>query len=204
MPGSSSARDTGLGAAALIPVEGRLVILATEAGHAEFGPAEPDEVALWPHLEKVMGRVSAEAVLSGPGLFRLAHALARGRDRTPALRGAERRAPRLPRGARPRPGEALSLFARLLGRFAGDLALTFEASGGVFIAGGIAPKMVDILREGGFRRAFDAEGAARRLGAPGAGERDRPSGAGAAGLAPPSSRIPARFVFPFQGWSAPA
>ena len=51
--------------------------------------------------------------------------------------------------------EVLDLFARGLGRFAGDLALTFEASGGVFIAGGIAPKMVDIFQKGEFRRAFD-------------------------------------------------
>ena len=48
-----------------------------------------------------------------------------------------------------------TIFARLLGRFAGDLALTFESSGGVFIAGGIAPRMVDILQAGGFRDAFD-------------------------------------------------
>ena len=51
--------------------------------------------------------------------------------------------------------DALSHFARFLGRFAGDLALTFESSGGVFIAGGIAPRMVDILQAGDFRDAFD-------------------------------------------------
>src|SRR6478752_2782189 len=54
---------TGLGAAALVPIEGRLAILATEAGHAGFGPAEPDEFALWPHLEASLGRISAETLL---------------------------------------------------------------------------------------------------------------------------------------------
>ena len=97
--------------------------------------------------------------------------------------------------------DALTYFARFLGRFAGDLALTFEASGGVFIAGGIAPRMVDILQAGGFRDAFD---------------RKAPHDAWASkvpvyaivnpepalqGLRP-SSRIRQRFVFQSQGWQA--
>ena len=67
---------TGLGAGALVPVESRLAILATEAGHMEFGPATEDETAFWPYLERIGGRVSGEAVLSGPGLLRIASALA--------------------------------------------------------------------------------------------------------------------------------
>lgn len=145
---------TGLGVGALVPVEDRFAILASEAGHVEFGPTDAEEMALWPHLEPVGGRISGEAVLSGPGLFRLAKALA-------AHRGVS--CPyRMPNDILEavRQGDALaettlSLFARFLGRFAGDLALTFEASGGVFIAGGIAPRMVDILQKGGFRAAFD-------------------------------------------------
>ena len=145
---------TGLGAGALVPVEDRFAILATEAGHMEFGPTTDEESALWPHLERVGGRVSGEVVLSGPGLFRIARALAAHRrvacpftipnDVLAAAREGDGLAK-----------DALSLFARFLGRFAGDLALTFEASGGVFIAGGIAPRMVDILQAGGFREAFD-------------------------------------------------
>jgi len=145
---------TGLGAGALAPVEDRFAILATEAGHMEFGPTTDEEVALWPHLERVGGRISAEVVLSGPGLFRLSRALAAHRciecpftlpnDVLAAARKGDELA-----------AATLDLFARFLGRFAGDLALTFEASGGVFIAGGIAPRMVDILQGGGFREAFD-------------------------------------------------
>lgn len=145
---------TGFGAAALMPVQDRYAILATEAGHVEFGPADDAEMALWPHLERVGGRVTAECVLSGPGLFRLSRALAahRGTDFTfkvpnDILSGA--------REGDPLAVETLEFFGRWLGRFAGDLALTFEASGGVFIAGGIAPRMVDILQQGGFRAAFD-------------------------------------------------
>jgi glucokinase len=158
-PGRPGARvvigpGTGLGAAALLPVEGRHAIVASEGGHVELGPAEPDEFALWPHLERVLGRVTAESVLSGPGLFRLAGAVARARgaampftapnDVLLACRNGDRLA-----------AETLTLYARLLGRYAGDLALVFEASGGVFIAGGIAPRMVDILQGGAFREAFD-------------------------------------------------
>lgn len=147
---------TGLGAGALVPVEDRLAVLATEAGHVEFGPTDDEEMALWPHLERVGGRISAEVVLSGPGLLRLAKACAAHRA-VPcpfakpndilgaALEGEE--------SAR----HAVELFARFLGRYAGDLALTFEASGGVFIAGGIAPRIVDVLQRGGFRQAFDAK-----------------------------------------------
>jgi glucokinase len=145
---------TGLGAGALVPVEDRLAILATEAGHIEFGPATDEEAALWPHLERVGGRVSAEVVLSGPGLFRIAKAIAAHRcvdcpyakpnDVLSAARDGDEMAQ-----------AALDLFARWLGRYAGDLALTFESSGGVFIAGGIVPRMVDILQNGGFRGAFD-------------------------------------------------
>ncbi|WP_425487026.1 ROK family protein [Microvirga makkahensis] len=145
---------TGLGAGALIPVEDRLAIVATEAGHIEFGPSTDEEAALWPHLERVGGRVSAEVVLSGPGLFRIAKAIAAHRrvdcpytkpnDVLSAARDGDELAQ-----------TALDLFARWLGRYAGDMALTFESSGGVFIAGGIAPRMVDILQSGGFRDAFD-------------------------------------------------
>jgi glucokinase len=158
-PSPSGARvvlgpGTGLGAGALVPVEDRAAILATEAGHMEFGPTTDEETALWPHLERVGGRVSAEVVLSGPGMFRIAKALSAHRcvecpftmpnDVLAAARDGDRLAM-----------DALSLFTRFLGRFAGDLALTFESSGGVFIAGGIAPRMVDILQAGPFREAFD-------------------------------------------------
>ena len=145
---------TGFGAGVLMPVEDRFAIVATEAGHVELGPAGAEEMAFWPHIERVGGRVTAEVVLSGPGLCRLAGALSalRGKKNPFAAPNAVLEAARQ---GDPLGMEVLDLFARGLGRFAGDLALTFEASGGVFIAGGIAPKMVDIFQKGEFRRAFD-------------------------------------------------
>lgn len=147
---------TGFGAAALVPVGERLVILATEAGHAELGPANPDEHALWPHLEPVLGRITVEAVLSGPGLLRLAQALGASRGAAvpytvpnDVLAAAQ--------AGDPLGTQTVRLFARLLGRLAGDLALIFEASGGVLIAGGVAPRMVDVIQSGAFRDAFDGK-----------------------------------------------
>ena len=145
---------TGLGAGALVPVEDRFAIFATAAGHVEFGPADDEEMAIWPFIERLEGRVSAEVVLSGPGLFRMAAALASRRGEAnpfsvpnDILEGG--------RSGHPLAVAVLSRFSRCLGRYAGDLALTFEATGGVFIAGGIAPKMLDALRRGGFREAFE-------------------------------------------------
>lgn len=147
---------TGFGVAALMPIEDRFAIVATEAGHVELGPAEDGEMRLWPLLERVGGRISAEAVLSGPGLFRLSKALS-------ALQGeicpfsAPNDVVEAARAGHPIATIALGLFGRLLGRFAGDLALTFEATGGIFIAGGIAPRMVDILQQGDFRAGFSGK-----------------------------------------------
>jgi glucokinase len=204
-PAASGARvvlgpGTGLGVGALVPVEDRYAIVATEAGHIDFGPASEEEAALWPHLERVGGRVSAEVVLSGPGLFRIAKALAAHRcvdcpftipnDVLSAARDGNALA-----------ADALDLFSRFLGRYAGDMALTFEASGGIFIAGGIAPRMVDILQNGSFRDAFDDKAPhdawARKVPAAVIVNQE-PALQGLAALV----TTPERFIFPSQGWQA--
>ncbi|WP_439651766.1 glucokinase [Microvirga puerhi] len=145
---------TGFGAAALVPVEDRFAILATEAGHMDFGPVDAEETGFWPYIERVGGRITAEVVLSGPGLFRLAKALAL-HHQTQCAFGAPNDILTAAQEGNILALKILDCFSRCLGRFAGDLALTFEASGGVFIAGGIAPRMVETLQKGGFREAFD-------------------------------------------------
>ncbi|HEX2134835.1 MAG TPA: glucokinase, partial [Microvirga sp.] len=146
---------TGLGAAALVPVAGRLAILATEAGHMDLGPETEDEFRLWPHIERVGGRVTAEVILSGPGLYRLCTAVAAMRGDTNPFSAPPEIAAAWRTGDCELATAALRIFARSLGRFSGDLALAFEASGGVFISGGIAPAITDLLAEGEFRRAFE-------------------------------------------------
>ncbi|HEU4358678.1 MAG TPA: glucokinase [Xanthobacteraceae bacterium] len=142
---------TGLGVAALLPANGRWHVLASEGGHASFGPQEADEVEVFARLREECGWVSAEAILSGPGLVRLARAL------DP---GAVRHEPEtLVAGAlacEPAAQAAARLFVRLLGRFASGLALTFKALGGVYIAGGVACGLGPLLDDPQFRAAFEA------------------------------------------------
>ena len=145
---------TGLGVAVLISEEGRHLALASEAAHTDFGPVSPEDGEVWPEIEKVHGRVTAEAVLSGPGLARLHRARMRlaGQGET-SLGPAEIVARALAQPSGPE-SESVRHFWRLLGRFAGDMALTFLTRGGVFLSGGIIPRIVPVLDPSAFRKAF--------------------------------------------------
>jgi glucokinase len=142
---------TGLGVAALVPVDGRWQVLASEGGHASFGPQSPDELEIFAALLHEHGSVSAETILSGPGLPRLLRAVdPRSQASTPEIVVANALA-----------GDAaafvtVQLFVQLLGRFAGGLALTFKAVGGVYIAGGVASRLGKLFDAQAFRAAFDA------------------------------------------------
>jgi glucokinase len=142
---------TGLGVAALVPADGRWFVMPSEGGHVSFGPRSPDEIETFSRLFREHGPVSAEAILSGPGIVRLMRAIDPGTaHRTPeavvkaALAGE------------PQALATVQLFVRLLGRFAGGLALTFKALGGVYIAGGVASRVAPLLDERTFRAAFEA------------------------------------------------
>ena len=142
---------TGLGVAALVPADGRWRVVASEGGHASFGPQAADEAEVFARLREQSRAVSAETVLSGPGLLRLARALdprAQYREPETIVASALAREPSALAAAR--------LFVRLLGRFAGDVALTFKALGGVYIAGGVACGLGPLLDEPQFRNAFEA------------------------------------------------
>jgi glucokinase len=141
---------TGLGLAALIPTDGDWFAIATEAGHVAFGPAAEDEEEVFARLRK-LSSVSAEFILSGPGLQRLHLALHPG---TPFLAAAA-----IVAAAQSGDEPALAttrLFVRLLGRFAGDMALVFKATGGVYITGGVGQGLGSHFDVGRFRDAFEA------------------------------------------------
>jgi glucokinase len=147
---------TGLGAAALAAIDGRFLPLATEMGHTSFGPVSLEEEALWPHIERVHGRVTAESVISGPGLVRLHHA----RLATRGLPAGEGDGVAIVDRALARSPEELAtirLFWRLVARVSGDLALTFLATGGIDLAGGILPRILELLDPVEFRRVFEAK-----------------------------------------------
>ncbi len=161
------AAGTGLGEAILFRCGDGLVPAASEGGHADFAPTDDVQVELWRFLTARFGRTSFERVLSGPGLRNVHDFLgATGRGKVPP-----RVRERLARedaaaviadealgGTDPTCAAALALFARIYGAEAGNLALKALATGGVFLAGGIAPKILPVLREGGFLEAFRDKG----------------------------------------------
>lgn len=191
---------TGLGTAACISVQGRYWLQPTEAGHMDFGACEAEELALWPLIERVNGRISAETVLSGPGLVRLHHAFAQRAGREAPSRMSADVIAAASAGDEAAMG-AVRLFLALLGRFAGDMALAFNATGGVFLGSGILPRIVALLDESGFRRAFErkapfAEALARIPTF--VITRKEPAMAGLALIA----SEPERFAFQAHGWAA--
>ena len=142
---------TGLGVAALLPQGEGWHAVASEGGHVSFGPASADERGVFERLANSCGVVSAETAISGPGLERLFCALHPG---AAALTAQAIAAQAQDGDARAR--ATVDLFVRLLGRFAGDVALTFKATGGVYVAGGVAHKLGALIDENIFRAAFEA------------------------------------------------
>ena len=154
---------TGLGAGALIHARGAWIPVPGEGGHIDLGPVSERDYAIWPHLEKSFGRFSAETLLCGPGLLRVYRGLASFHGGAPAhATPAEVTAAGLS-GDDPVAVEALDFFVTHLGRFAGNLAVVFVATGGVYLAGGISAKIAPALRMGTFREAFVAKDPHRRL-----------------------------------------
>jgi glucokinase len=146
---------TGLGIAGLLEIEGRHTPISSEACHIDFGPVWPEEYDIWPYLERAHGRVTSESVISGAGLARVhrARMMALGKPDPhlgpPAVAAA---------ALADRQGEAaasLALYWRIVARFAGDMAVTFVATGGVTLSGGVLPRLLDFLDEAAFRTAFE-------------------------------------------------
>ncbi|MHA7839971.1 MAG: glucokinase [bacterium] len=158
---------TGLGAAFSFRVAGQPRVVSSEGGHVDFAPRNEREIELLSFLLKRHEHVSAERVLSGNGLETIYRSLV---ARSPGEESKEV-ADRLVReeapaviselalnGKDPLCVEALDLFASVYGAQAGNLALLVQATGGVYIAGGIAPRILAKLRDGTFIRSFRAKG----------------------------------------------
>jgi glucokinase len=141
---------TGLGVAALIPTVAGDAVVPTEGGHVSFGPATAAEEPVFARIRDEFGGVTSEAVLSGPGIERL-HRAMHGAARPQAA--ADITAGALHGDAAA--CETVAMFVRLFGRFAGDLALMFRATGGVYAAGGISRRIAPFLEAPEFRAAFD-------------------------------------------------
>jgi glucokinase len=152
---------TGLGCAVLLPGHPHPTVLPTEAGQISLAPGTPREAAILAELARHRDYVSYETALSGPGLVNLYRAicvlagsdcrLSEPADVTAAALDA----------SDPAAVEALDIFCGLLGSFTADLAMLYGARGGVFLAGGILPRIRDRLRAGDFAHRFFNKGVMR-------------------------------------------
>ena len=155
------AAGTGLGQALLHNIDGRFVPSASEAGHADFAARTEREIALTRDLVRRYGRADVEHVVSGRGLVNI-HRVA---HREPCIADVDLESPDAP-GAisaaaleRRCAGcvETLDMFVEAYGAESGNLALRSVSTGGMFIGGGIAPKLLAVLTTGAFMRAFLAK-----------------------------------------------
>lgn len=169
------AAGTGLGEAGLVFADGGYMAVASEGGHCSLAPQREIEIELLQFLRKKYGHVSWERVVSGAGLVNI-HEFLRQRGlagkstpelgQMPQLAGLDPAA-RISRaallGIDPLAGQALDLFVGFYGAEAGNVALKFLATGAMYVGGGIAPKILDRLQQGGFMEAFVAKGRFSRL-----------------------------------------
>lgn len=181
VPGGNAAviaAGTGLGEALLHNVDGRFVPGASEGGHADFAARTPREFEMVQELTRIFGRVGNELVISGPGLVNIYqfthHSFGTGPTLTPnsiapsrlcAAVGTVKDPTELP--ARISKAamearcdqcvEAMDIFISAYGSEAGNVALRTVATAGVYVGGGIAPKILPALQDGGFLEAFRAK-----------------------------------------------
>ena len=158
---------TGLGEAGLFWDGNRHLPIASEGGHSDFAPRTDLDLELLIYLRKRFGQVDWEAVLSGPGQYHIYEFLRqRNGNKEPAWLAAELRSEEPPKvitraaleDKDHRCVQALELFVDYYGAEAANLALKVLATGGVYIGGGIAPKIISRLTDGRFMKAFIGEG----------------------------------------------
>jgi glucokinase len=148
---------TGLGVGGLLRREGRYYPLQTEGGHVSFAPNSPEEIEILQQLSAEFGRVSNERLVSGMGLVNLHRALSAiaGEDPGP-LKPADIT-------ARAKDGDAralrtIDIFCAVFGAAAGDLVLTLGAWDGVFLTGGLVPRLLGSIAHSAFRQRFEFKG----------------------------------------------
>jgi glucokinase len=149
---------SGLGVGALVPAaaDGWAVVTG-EGGHVSLAAATRIEARIVDAVRAEHEHCSAERLLSGPGLVRIYVELAKIRERASTLTDPAEVTALAARGE-PLASETMSIFFALLGSVAGDLALTIGAHGGIFVAGGIVPRIPDMLRQSPFRERFVSKG----------------------------------------------
>lgn len=149
---------TGFGCSCLVARDGSELAIVTEAGHTTLPAASEHEERVLDRLRQRFGHVSIERAVSGPGLVALYEALAAIEGVSAPQRDAAAITDAALDGSCIVSGAALEMFCSFLGTVAGNLALTFCARGGVYIAGGIVPRLPDFLARSSFRTRFESKG----------------------------------------------
>ena len=161
------AAGTGLGESALAYLDGRYYPVVSEGGHSSFAPDGDDQIELLRFLAREFGHVSWERVLSGPGLvnvyrfLRMRSGIAEPQWLGAALGSGDQAAAISDAAAEGRDQvcvDALAMFCAMYGSEAANLALKVLAIGGVYLCGGIAPKILPALQHGEFARGFIGKG----------------------------------------------
>jgi len=149
---------TGLGVANIVNVDNKWICLSGEGGHADFAPVNEDQVKILQFLFTKYHHVSYEQLLSGLGLEQIFQALI-------SIKGLMLKplsAVEISHNAVNNRCDisvlALQHFCKILGSFAGNLALTGGCFGGVYIAGGIVPRFIEFFQQSGFRKCFEQKG----------------------------------------------
>jgi glucokinase len=146
---------TGLGVAGLVHARHAWIPVPGEGGHVDLGPRSDRENEIFPHIERIEGRVSAEQILCGRGLLNLYRAICAADGVAPILTDPAEVSTSGLANENKAAAEAIRLFSTYLGRVAGDMALVFMARGGVYLAGGIPQKILPALKGPEFRAAFE-------------------------------------------------
>lgn len=149
---------TGLGVSGLIPNADKWAALQGEGGHVSIAPANQREIDLLKQLWKTWDHVSAERLISGMGLENIYTALCALNEQDAESLTAADISNRALSGEDPVCVEALNVFCAMLGSVAGNLALTLGATGGVYIGGGIVPRLGKFFEQSEFRTRFESKG----------------------------------------------
>jgi glucokinase len=149
---------TGLGVAFLLDDGAKARVLPSEAGHSSFSPQDDLQADILRHLRRELGHVSTERLLSGPGLLRVANALAEINGTPVILQQPNEVSERAAAGTCPHCKDALRVFSAILGATAGDMALTVLADGGVYVTGGLCRNLGPLLDVQALRDSFTAKG----------------------------------------------
>jgi len=152
---------TGLGTAGLLKRDGVLIPIVAEGGHIGFAPKSQVQVDILTALHTRFDRVSVERLVSGAGIENIYWALTRIHDESRTPLSASEIFASAAEDDDPRATETVQTFFEILGQVAGDIALVTGAEDGVYIAGGIAKRYPAMLKNSGFRRAFDNKGSHR-------------------------------------------